>query len=387
MRTQAAVLYESGKPRPYADSNPLVVEDLELDPPGTGEVLVELAGAGLCHSDLSTIDGSRPRPLPMVLGHEASGVVRETGPGVVGLRAGDHVVFSFVPTCGLCRSCVDGRPALCEPGAAANLAGTLLGGGVRFRKGGTPVMHHLGVSAFSRYTVAAQESLIKIDPTFHLPTAALFGCAILTGVGAVVNTARVAPGRSVAVFGMGGVGLSAVMGAKLVGASPIIAVDVLPDKLDLALTLGAHHAINPKDGDPAAAIVDLTGGGVDYAFEAVGSAAVLAIAYAALRRGGTAVSIGLPHPEQQFSIPAVSLVAQEKAVVGSYMGSSVPRRDVPRMLSLAGGGLLPAASLLSPPVRLEEINVGFDRLAEGSAVRQLVVFDDGLQMPAPRTGQ
>ncbi|WP_165071927.1 zinc-dependent alcohol dehydrogenase family protein [Paludisphaera rhizosphaerae] len=381
MKTQAAVLYESGKPRPYAVTTPLVVEDLELEAPGTGEVLVELAGAGLCHSDLSTIDGSRPRPLPMVLGHEASGVVRETGPGVVGLKADDHVVFSFVPTCGRCRPCVDGRPALCEPGAAANLAGTLLGGGVRFRKGGTRVLHHLGVSAFSRYTVAAQESLIKIDPTFPLPTAALFGCAILTGVGAVVNTARVAPGRAVAVFGMGGVGLSAVMGAKLVGASPIIAVDVLPDKLDMALKLGAHHVFSPTAGDPAAAITDLTDGGVDFAFEAVGSASVLATAYASLRRGGTVVSIGLPHPEQKFSISAVTLVAQEKAVVGSYMGSSVPRRDVPRMMSLAVGGLLPATSLLSPPVRLEEINVGFDLLAEGRAIRQLVLFDESPHLP------
>lgn len=375
MRTRAAVLYESGKPRPYAVSKPLVIEDLELEPPGTGEVLVELVGAGLCHSDLSTIDGSRPRPLPMVLGHEASGLVREVGPGVVGLKADDHVVFSYVPMCGRCRTCVEGRPALCEPGAVANTAGTLLGGGVRFRKGSTPILHHLGVSAFSQYTVAAQESLIKIDPAFPLAMAALFGCAVLTGVGAVVNTARVSPGRSVAVFGLGGVGLSVVMGAKLAGASPIIAVDVLPDKRERALKLGAHQVIDPKAGDPAAAIAELTGGGVDFAFEAVGSAAVLAIAYASLRRGGTAVGVGLPHPDQQFSIPAVSLVAQEKAVVGSYMGSSVPRRDVPRMMSLARMGALPAESLLSPPVGLEEVNVGFDRLADGSAIRQLLRFD------------
>src|SRR6478672_10664354 len=177
MRTRAAVLYESGKPRPYSTSSPLVIEDLEVDSPQRGEVLVELVGAGLCHSDLSTINGDRPRPLPMVLGHEASGIVREIGPGVTELKPDDHVVFSFVPMCGRCLCCATGRPALCENGAASNTAGTLLGGGIRFRKGGSRVLHHLGVSAFSRYTVAAQESLVRIDPTLPLGQAALFGCA------------------------------------------------------------------------------------------------------------------------------------------------------------------------------------------------------------------
>src|SRR5829696_5491902 len=246
MRTQAAALYEMSKPRPYADSRPLVIEDLDLDGPGPGEVLVEIAAAGLCHSDLSTINGSRPRPLPMVLGHEASGIVREVGPNVADLKVDDHVVFSFVPICGRCLCCATGRPALCESGAAANLAGTLLGGGVRFRKGANLMLHHLGVSAFSQFTVAAQESLIRIDPSVSLPTAALFGCAILTGVGAVTNTAKVAPGQPVAIFGLGGVGLSAVMGAKLAGAFPIIAVDTLPAKFDLARRLGAHHTLDPN---------------------------------------------------------------------------------------------------------------------------------------------
>src|SRR5688572_13485112 len=182
MRTQAAVLSEMGKPRPYAQSLPLVVEDLDLDGPGPGEVLVEVAAAGLCHSDLSTINGSRPRPLPMVLGHEASGVVREVGSGVGDFRPDDHVVFSFVPTCGQCPCCAAGRPALCERGAAANAEGRLIGGGVRFRRGSTPVLHHLGVSAFSRYTVAAQESLVRIQAEMPINKAALFGCAILTGI-------------------------------------------------------------------------------------------------------------------------------------------------------------------------------------------------------------
>src|SRR5687768_2048926 len=276
MRTQAAVLYAMGKPRPYADSNPLVIEDLELDGPGPGEVLVEVAAAGLCHSDLSTINGSRPRPLPMVLGHEASGVVRDVGAGVVDFKPDDHVVFSFVPTCGRCPCCAAGRPALCERGAAANAEGRLLGGGMRFRRGGAPVLHHLGVSAFSRYTVAAQESLVRIDPTMPIAKAALFGCAILTGIGAVINAAKVAPGQSVAVFGLGGVGLSAVMGAKLADASTIIAVDPLPAKLELAQKLGADYIVNPMQADAAQVVCEITSGGVDVAIEAVGSGAVLA---------------------------------------------------------------------------------------------------------------
>jgi alcohol dehydrogenase len=374
MRTKAAVLYEMGKPQPYANSAPLVVEDLELDAPGTGEVLVELVGAGLCHSDLSTINGSRPRPVPMVLGHEASGIVREVGPNVADLKVDDHVVFSYVPMCGRCLCCATGRPALCETGAASNVAGTLLGGGVRFHKGENRMLHHLGVSGFSQFTVAAQESLIRIDPSVPLPTAALFGCAILTGVGAVTNTAKVAPGQPVAIFGLGGVGLSVVMGAKLAGAFPIIAIDTLPAKFELARKLGAHHTLNPKDGDVVTKIADLTRGGVEFAFEAVGSAAVLATAYAAVRRGGTAVSVGLPHPNEQLSIQAVSLVGQEKGIRGSYMGSAVPRRDVPRMIDLYRSGALPVDALLSPSIALEDINTGFDRLADGSAIRQLVTF-------------
>lgn len=374
MRTRAAVLYELEKPRPYAESAPLVIEDLEVDAPQAGEVLVELVGAGLCHSDLSTINGSRPRPVPMVLGHEASGIVREVGPGVAELKVDDPVVFSYVPTCGRCICCATGRPALCENGAASNVAGTLLGGGIRFHKGSTRMLHHLGVSAFSQFTVAAQESLIRIDPAIPLEKAALFGCAILTGVGAVANTARVSPGEPVAIFGLGGVGLSTVMGAKLAGASPIIAVDTLGSKRELARQVGATHTLDGKSSDVVKTILELTAGGVAFAFEAVGSATVLANAYASVRRGGTAISIGLPHPREQLSIQALSLAGQEKGIRGSYMGSSVPRRDIPRLIALYLAGQLPIDLLLSPSIALEEINTGFDRLADGSAIRQLVRF-------------
>ncbi len=375
MKTRAAVLYEMGKPMPYQETRPLSVEDVELEGPGPGEVLVEIAAAGLCHSDLSVIDGSRPRPLPMVLGHEAAGIVREVGPGVHDLKPGDHAVFSFVPMCGRCLYCATGRPVLCENGNRANVAGVLLSGARRFRNAaGQALYHHLGVSAFSQFTVAAQESLIRIDPEIPLEKAALFGCAVMTGVGAVVNTARVEPGMSVAVFGLGGVGLSVVMGARLAGAYPIIAVDILPAKLDLARQAGATHVVNARETDPVEAIRDLTGGGAHYAFESVGSERVLVQAYQATRRGGTTITIGLPHPERLFSVPAVSIVGEERTIKGSYMGSAVPRRDLPRFLALYQAGMLPVDLLFSRAIRLEAINEGFDALARGEVVRQVVRF-------------
>ena len=372
---RAAVLYEMGRPAPYAGSQPLVVNEVTLQAPGPGEVLVEIIGAGLCHSDLSTINGSRPRPMPMVLGHEAAGIVQELGPNVRDLQLGDHVVFSFVPMCGRCLYCSTARPALCEKGALANAAGTLLDGSRPFRdRGGKILHHHLGVSAFSQYTVAAQESLIKIPSSIPLEKAALFGCAVVTGVGAVINTARVEPGTAVAAFGLGGVGLSVVMGAQLARAYPIVAVDMLDAKLELARQLGATHVVNAAKGDPVQAVKDLTSGGAHYTFEAVGNEQVLQQAYQATRRGGTTVTIGLPHPARMFSVPAVGIVAEERTIKGSYMGSAVPRRDIPRLLALYQAGLLPVDLLLTRTISLDQINEAFDALASGEAVRQVVHF-------------
>lgn len=376
MQTRAAVLYTMGEPGPYARSQPLQIETLHLDEPGDGEVLVEIVAAGLCHSDLSVIDGSRPRVMPMVMGHEASGIVRETGPGVRTLKAGDHVVFSFVPVCGHCLPCAEGRAALCEPGARANGAGSLISGARRFRTAdGQTLHHHLGVSAFSQYTVCAQESLVRIDPAMPLDKAALFGCAVMTGVGAVVNTARVEPGYSVAVFGLGGVGLSAVLGARAAGAYPVIAVDRLAEKLLLARELGATHTLHAGVDEPVTAIRDLTSGGAHYTFECVGHEGVLAQAYQATRRGGTTVTVGLPHPDKQLTIPAVSLVAEERTLRGSYMGSAVPQRDIPRFMTLYQQGLLPVDRLQSDTISLPDINPAFDALASGQAVRQILQFD------------
>ena len=374
IKVRAAVLRQMALARPYAHSLPLRIETLELAPPGPGEMRVLVTAAGLCHSDLSVIEGVRPRPLPMVLGHEAAGIVEEMGPGSTGFELGDQVVFSFVPMCGDCLPCAEGRPALCETGAAANTAGTLLSGARRWCDApATPVNHHLGVSGFAEQTVVSTRSAVKIDSSILPEIAALFGCAVMTGTGAVLNTARVGAGESVAVFGLGGVGLAAVLGAVVAGANPIVAIDPLPEKRALALSLGATHAV--RSGDHALQeIRAITGGGAAYVFESVGSEAVLAQAYAATRRGGTTIATGLPHPSKQFAVPAVSLVAEERCVRGSYMGSAVPRRDLPRFVALYQAGRLPVDRLLTHRLKLEEINEGFDRLAEGLAVRQVVLF-------------
>ncbi|HEX4872474.1 MAG TPA: zinc-dependent alcohol dehydrogenase family protein [Nevskiaceae bacterium] len=374
MKVRAAVLREMGLPAPYAESRPLQIETVDLAPPGPGEVQVRVRAAGLCHSDLSVIDGSRPRVMPMVLGHEAAGTVCALGEGVGDLAVGDAVVFSFVPSCGHCAPCAEGRAALCEPGARANTAGSLLSGARRWQQHGSPLHHHLGVSGFAEQTVVSARSVVKVDRELDPAIAALFGCAVMTGVGAVVNTAAVRPGQSVAVFGLGGVGLAAVLGAVAAGAYPIIAVDPLPAKRALALSLGASQALAAGD-QTVAAIREATQGGVAYAFETVGSEKVLEQAYLATRRGGTTVTAGLPHPSRMLSIPAVSLVAEERILKGSYMGSAVPSRDLPRYLALYRAGRLPVDRLLSQRLRLEAINEAFDRLARGEAVRQVIEFD------------
>jgi alcohol dehydrogenase len=375
MKTKAAVLYRMGQPAPYAESKPLVIDDVELDGPGEGEVLVEVVAAGLCHSDLSVIDGSRPRPMPMLLGHEAAGVVRELGPGVRSVAERDRVVFSFVPICGRCAMCVGGRAALCENGSKVNAAGTLLRGERRLKnRAGETLNHHLGVSAFAQFTVVAAESLVKIDADLPLEKAALFGCAVMTGVGAVVNTAKVEPGAAVAIVGLGGVGLSAVMGAKAAGAWPIVAVDRLESKLTLAKTLGATHPVLASAADAAEQIRAITAGGAHYALECVGHPDALALAYAASRRGGTVVAVGLPSPKLTFPLPHVNLVAEERTIKGSFMGSCVPSRDVPRFIAMHRAGQLPIDALHTHTIALDDINAAFDALASGQAVRQMIRF-------------
>ena len=373
-RVRAAVLTEMGRDAPYAESRPLEIRTLELQPPGPGELLIGVRAAGLCHSDLSVIDGSRPRVMPMVLGHEAAGEVLEVGPGVPAFAPGDHVVLAFVPVCGGCEPCRAGRSALCEPGAAANAAGTLLSGSRRWRDPatGAELHHHLGVSAFAEQIVVAANSAVKIGSELPFELAALFGCAVLTGAGAALNATRIEAGDSVAVFGLGGVGLAALLAAVDAGGR-VIAVDRIAGKLELAAALGATRTLAAGEGT-VEQIRELTHGGVAHAIETVGSAAVLAQAYAATRRGGSTVTVGLPHPSQQLSIPAVSLVAEERTLKGSYLGSCVPDRDIPRFIELYRAGRLPVQRLLTHRLALDDLNAGFDRLASGEAVRQVVVF-------------
>ncbi|MGE0582168.1 MAG: zinc-dependent alcohol dehydrogenase family protein [Steroidobacteraceae bacterium] len=375
MKTRAAVLDAMGLPPPYATSHPLSIAELDLDPPGAGEVLVAIRAAGLCHSDLSVIDGNRPRPLPMALGHEAAGVVEALGEGVTDLAIGDHVVTTFVPGCGACEPCSGGRPALCEPGAASNAAGTLPGGGRRLHRGGTDVLHHLGVSAFADHAVVSRRSLVRVDRDLPFEEAALFGCAVLTGVGAVVNTAQLRAGSRAAVVGLGGVGLAALLGARTQGARELLAIDLSPAKLALARELGATHALDAADPDTVEKARELTRGGVDYAFEMAGSAKALALAYAITRRGGTTVTAGLPHPQATFPVPHAGLVAEERTIKGSYLGGAVPARDIPRYIDWYRAGRLPVGRLLSHRLALDGLNAGFDRLARGEAVRQVVLFD------------
>jgi alcohol dehydrogenase len=375
MKIRAAVLDRMGAKPPYAKSKPLRIAELELDPPGRGELLVRVAAAGLCHSDLSVINGDRPRPMPMALGHESAGVVEALGEDVTDLAVGDHVVMVFMPSCGHCVPCAEGRPALCEPGAAANGAGTLLSGARRLHCDGTEVNHHLGVSGFATHCVVSRRSVVKVDPDLPLDEAALFGCAVLTGVGAVVNTGRLMPGQNAAVIGLGGVGLSSVLGAVASGARQIVAIDLADDKLGLARQLGATHTVNARDPDAADQVKQVTGGGVDFAFEMAGAQRAMELAFKITRRGGTTITAGLPPPGAALPVPIVQLVAEERTVKGSYIGTCVPTRDIPRYVALYRAGKLPVDRLMSGKLSLDQINEGFDRLHEGKAVRQVIEFN------------
>ncbi len=374
MKIRAAVLSAIGAKTPYAQTRPLSIEEVELAPPGPGEVLVKIAAAGLCHSDLSVINGDRPRPMPMTLGHEAAGIVESLGEGVTDLAPGDHVVLVFVPSCGHCLPCAEGRPALCEPAASANVAGTLLGGARRLSRNGAHINHLLGCAAFAEYATVSRRSLVKITPSLPLPEAALFGCAVMTGVGAVVNTAEVRVGASTAVIGLGGVGLAAVLGAAAAGARSIVAVDLSDAKLELAKALGATHAFNASSPDCVERVREATSGGVEYAFELAGSVRALETAYRITRRGGMTVTAGLPPPTATMPLPPLNLVAEERTVKGSYVGTCVPSRDIPRYIDLYQQGRLAVDKLMTGTLTLDEINEGFDLLHEGKAVRQVIVF-------------
>ncbi|MAH84068.1 MAG: alcohol dehydrogenase [Rhodospirillaceae bacterium TMED8] len=372
MDMRAAILHEQGLSRPYVISQPLQVELIGLDGPRDGEVLVEIRAAGLCHSDLSTIEGIRPRPIPLVPGHEASGIIREVGPGVEGLRVDDHVVMVFVTSCGQCPECVGGRSNLCGSSVTAKAKGELIAGGRRFNKKGGILNHASGISCFAEYAVVDQRSAFKISDDIPLDDAAVFGCAVITGVGAVLNTAAVKPGQSVAIIGLGGVGLNAVMASKIAEAGICIAIDVHDDKLTLARDLGATHVIDARADNIIEIIKDLTAGGLDHAFDMAGNVEVLKLAYSILRNGGVLTSAGLAPAKAEFSLKPYDLVSREIRVQGSYMGSCTPSRDLPKYLDYYRCGRLPVNRLITGSIGLEEINKGFDDLADGVAIRQIL---------------
>ena len=356
----------------HAPRTPFEVEDLVLDSPRAGEVLVRIAAAGVCHSDWHFVSGDLNTPLPAVLGHEGAGVVEEVGPNVTSVKPGDHVVLLWRAGCGRCEYCSAGRPALCSAGRAMRSAGMLLDGTSRLHGRAGEVKHFLGVSCFAERAVVPEMSLLPIGADVPLELAALVGCAVMTGVGAVVNTAAVRPGTSVLIIGAGGVGLSAVMGARLAGADPIIVSDLVSAKLDLARELGATHVLDGRS-DLVESVREVTSEGVDFAFECIGNSALLAQAVKALRRGGTAVAVGLPRVDAEVSVNVVELVTQEKSLRGSIYGSTRHFADIPRLISLYRRGRLPIDRLLGRRYRLSEINDAYRALLNGEFARAVIV--------------
>jgi S-(hydroxymethyl)glutathione dehydrogenase/alcohol dehydrogenase len=353
-------------------NKPVVVEEISVDAPRRGEALVKIAACGVCHSDLSATNGTIPLPPPLVLGHEAAGEVLEVGEGVTSLKPGDHVVSSFIYMCGECRFCAAGRPVLClEQGKALT---TLPDGTLRTKDArGNPVNIFSGCGVMAEYAVLHVDNLVKIDPKVPLDRAALVGCAVTTGVGAVFNTAKVRPGASVAVFGCGGVGLNVIQGARIAGAGRIVAIDTMQSKLDLARKFGATDVL-PAEGDPVKALKKLTGGGPDYAFECVGNGELAAAAYRSIARGGLAVVVGVAKPGDTTSVRTMTLPFEEKTLTGSYFGSCVPRVDFPRMLGLYMGGQLKLDELITRRYSIEEAPAAFADLESGKNARGVIVF-------------
>jgi S-(hydroxymethyl)glutathione dehydrogenase/alcohol dehydrogenase len=367
MQMRAAVFWEPG--------SRVEILDVELAPPKAGEVLVRIAACGVCASDLHVVDGDLPEPLPIVLGHEASGVIVEAGPGVERLQEGDHVVLALAPSCGACSACRHGRPTFCELFGQCASDGVLADGTSRLSVDGKTLHHFNSVSSFAEYAVVPESAAVAVRRDVPLQDAALVSCAVVTGFGAVANTAGVEEGATVAVWGCGGVGLNVVQAARLAGAARIVAVDIRPEKLELARRLGATDAARGGEGVHAAALVqELVPGGVDYAFEAVGREATINDAWAAVRPGGTVVVVGLMPKGSKLTIDPWGFI-NEKTLKGCFLGTARIERDIPRLVDLVHEGKLELGALVSRRIGLEELPGAFDRLRAGEAARQLVVFD------------
>ena len=369
---KAAVLYE-----PHT---PLKVEEIDLDDPKEGEVRVKLVGGGVCHSDYHRVDGHTAiDTLPMVMGHEGAGIVQEVGAGVTILAPGDHVIFSLTPQCGRCRNCAAGRPNLCERhqlapgrGTAHFATGTMPDGTRRFSKDGIPYYH--GLATFSEETVVVADQLVKVREDAPLEKLCLIGCGVMTGVGAVVNRAKVETGSTVAVFGCGGVGLNVVQGAVLASASKIIAIDKVEFKLEKAGELGATHFVNADREDPVKRVLEITDGGADYAFEVIGVSQVVRQAFEAIRPGGTAVMVGVPVHDSDITIPAQPLF-RDRTLMGTFYGAGRPRVDFPWLLDLYMDGRLKLDELITKFRPLDEVNEAFEDMNSGVTARTILTFD------------
>lgn len=372
IRFKAALLEECTLSRPFSESSPLELVEVQAAPPMGHEVLVKINAASLCRSDLSVITGVRAWPMPIVPGHEASGTVIETGREVTQFVAGDQVVLVYQPHCGACPCCDRGDTYLCEPGLSANRAGHLLEGGSRLSIDGRAIHHHMGLSAFAEMAVVSEQSLVKVDNSLPPEIAALFGCAVMCGAGSVINSGGVKPGESVAIVGIGGVGASAILGAKLAGAEQIIAVDPSADKLKSAIALGATHIVQAgaEAGDE---ILELTQGGVDCAVESAGTLEAFQTAYACARRGGRVVTLGLVSPKTPFSLDVAAHVTSAKEIRGSYMGSCNPVIDIPKFVELYLSGAFPVDQLITHTMPLSDVNIALERMAASKALRQILV--------------
>ncbi len=365
--TKAAVFRESGKP--------LDVVEVDLASPKAGEVKIRLAASGVCHSDLSVVNGTLLQGGPAVLGHEGAGVVEELGEGVTDLKVGDHVVISWVPQCGECYTCKYGQPNLCENAVASMFSGGLLDGTSRFSENGVSLGQMASSGTFTEATVIPAISAIKIDDDVPFTSAALIGCGVLTGWGAAVNTADIRKGDSVVVVGCGGVGLNTIQGAKYAGATQIIAVDMAPKKLEMAKQFGATDVINAGDGDPVAKVLELTGGrGADVAFEVIGLLPTIQQAYNMARRGGEVVIVGVPAMDVDIPVNAFGLIFSEKTVKGSWYGSCDVKRDIPLLVELYKSGRLLLDELVSREIKLDEVNDAFDAMGSGEVARSVIKY-------------
>lgn len=356
------------------DINNISVEEVELDDVREDEVRIKMVASGVCHSDLSVINGTIGLEKPVVLGHEGAGIVDEVGDHITTVKPGDHVVLAYIPQCGKCYFCTVGQPNLCET-MEFTRQGMLPNGHRPARRNGEPINQMTGIGTMSEYSVVHETSVIPIGSDIPLDKAALVGCGVMTGVGAVTNTAQVRPGSSVAIFGAGGIGLNAIQGSALSGATKIIAVDTNPLKLDFAKKFGATHFINAADADPVEAIRELTGGrGADYTFEAIGNAKVMRQAYDSARRGGTIVIIGLTNSDAQLELPAQLIPREEKKLLGSFYGSARQRVDMPRLIDLYRTGHLKLDELVTRTYPIDEVQQAFDDMEAGKNARGVLVF-------------